>query len=225
MKRYKILSLAIDTSRGIFRGSSSEGSAIAIAKKEMENEIKSRFGVFEYDNKFKRYMALEKPVLSVVEEHTYLLEDICDAYVRGSLYSALTGACCLGERIFNNVIFKVMEDFKSSPWYKIVYAKNRRNGSIVEWEDGIKILHSWNIINAEVLKKYLRLKELRNESVHFQKKNQDLESMSLEAINIISFIISSLFSLDQNRKDILLWFDVPGEIFLKKAAENDPMVK
>jgi hypothetical protein len=219
MKRYRILNFSIDATRNF---PIPDKSTI---KKEMEESLKSRYGIFDFDEKFERYMALEKPVLSVVEEHTYFLEDICDSYVCGYLYSSLTGACCLGERIFNNVIFKVMDDFKTSSWYKLVFGKARRGGSIIDWEDGIQILRDWNIINDEVQKKYLQLRELRNESVHYQIKDQDLDQMAIEAINIVNFIIRYLFEMSQNRKDILLWFDVPGEVFLKKSAESDPMVR
>jgi hypothetical protein len=68
-------------------------------------------------------MELEKPAIFVITEHTNLLEDICSSYVQGNLFSALTGACCLGERIFNDILFKVMDDFKSSVHFKYMYGR------------------------------------------------------------------------------------------------------
>jgi len=220
MKRYRILKFHLDATRNVFDGYSKE-VRMAIVRKDMEASLKARYGEHDFDKKFERYMALEKPVLSIVEEHSQLLEDISDAYVSGYFYSALTGACCLGERIFNNIIFKVMDDFKSSPWYKKVYDK----GSIIDWELAIDILVDWKILDDELRKKYLILMRLRHESVHFQKKQQDAEIMSLEAINLINYIISRLFGIDQNRKDILLYFDVPGEVFIREDAETIPLVK
>ena len=221
MKRYRVLRFHLDATRSVFRNFPNAEVAMDVAKKDMEASLKSGYGEFNFDEKFKRYMELEKPVLSVVEEHSYLLEDICNSYISGYFYSALTGSCCLGERIFNNIIFKTMDDFKSSPHYKEVYGK----GSIIDWDLAIKILFDWKIIDDELKKKYLRLKTLRHESVHYQKKNQDAKQMSLEAINLINFIISRLFGIDQQRKDILLYFDVPGEIFIKKESESNPLVK
>jgi hypothetical protein len=221
MKRYRVTTFHIDATRNVFRGRLPMAAAMAIAKKEMEGSLKAGYGEFNFDQKFERYMALEKPVLSIVAEHSSLLEDICNAYVSGNLYSALTGACCLGERIFNDVIFRVMDDFKSSRWYKAVYGK----GSVIDWDKAIEILNDWGILSDEVEEKYLRLKRLRDESVHYQKEPQDLAAMSLEAINLVNFIISRLFGLDEHRKDILLLFDVPGEVFLKKSAERDPLAK
>ncbi|KKS81047.1 MAG: hypothetical protein UV55_C0023G0009 [Candidatus Gottesmanbacteria bacterium GW2011_GWC1_43_10] len=220
MKRYRIANFYIDSTRSVFRGLP-KNAAMAMAKKDMESSLKSRYGELGFDQKFERYMALDKPVLSVVEEHSFLLEDICNAYVGGSFYSALTGACCLGERIFNNIIFKVADDFKSSPRYKEVYGK----GSIIDWDLAINILSDWKIIDDVTQTKYLRLKRLRHESVHYQKKEQDAAAMSLEAINLVNSIIHHLFGIDQHRKDILLYFDVPGEIYIRKAAEALPIVK
>lgn len=221
MKRYRVSSFHVDATRNVFGDRVPKSAAMSILKKDMGASIKAGYGDFKFDEKFERYMALEKPVLSVVGEHSYLLEDIGNAYISGNFYSSLTGACCLGERIFNDIIFKVMDDFKSSPHYKNVYSK----GSIIDWGLAIEILGDWKIFDEEVSKKYLRLARLRHESVHYQRKTQDLRAMSLEAINIVNFIILRLFGIDQHRKDILIYFEVPGEIFIKKEAEKDPIAK
>ncbi len=226
MKRYRISTFFIDSIRNVLRQPNPTNSVqMEKIKKDMKNSLISKYGRHDLDNKFKRYMDLEKPPFSVVEEHTYLLEDICDAYIKGSFYSALTGACCLGERIFNNIIFKVGNDFKSLRWYKTVFQKNRREGTIIDWDKGIRILSDWKIIDTNVELKFRQLYKLRTDSVHYQRKQQDLKAMSLEAINIINFIINELFGLNQTRKDILLWFDVPGELYIRKEAEENPLVK
>jgi hypothetical protein len=221
MKRYRISTFNTDTSRNIIGDRFPAHTAIVLVKKEIESYLKSQYGELDFDQKFERYMALEKPALSIVAEHSNLLDDICNAYVMGNLYPALTGACCLGERIFNDIIFKVMNDFKSSPHYKVIYKK----GSIIDWDKAIEILCDWKIIDSEVRKKYLRLANLRRESVHYQTKDQDLSLMSLEAINLVNSIILHLFGIDQHRKDILIYFEVPGELFIKKEAEENPLVK
>lgn len=190
-------------------------------KEDMRESFISRYGDQNFDEKFARYMALDKPVISIIAEHTDLLEDVCSSYVQGNLYSALTGACCLGERIFNNIFFKVMDDFKSSDHYKYMYGR----GSVIDWEKAIKILSDWSLIDYETKEKYTALYKLRIDSVHFQKKDQDFIEMSLSAINAINFIINKLFTIGPHRKDILIYFEVPGELFIKKEAEKDPIVK
>lgn len=218
MKRYRLCNFFLDTSRNIFKHPAGKLEKI---KQGMQADLVSVYGSLNIDEKFTRYMEVKKPAISIIAEHTHLLEDICKSYVQGNLYSALTGACCLGERIFNNIIFKVMDDFKSSKHYKDVYDR----GSIIDWARAIRILSDWKIIDKETKEKYLELYKLRTDSVHYQKKEQNLIAMSLNAINIINFIINKLFGVGPHRKDILLYFDAPGEIFIKKEAEGDPMVK
>ena len=187
----------------------------------MKAGLISVYGEQNFDEKFARYMGLEKPAISVIAEHTYLIEDICSSYVQGNLYSALTGACCLGERIFNQIIFKIIDDFKSSNHYKDVYGKD----SIINWEKAIQILSDWGVLYGETKEKYLDLYKLRTDSVHYQRREQNLAEMSLTAINMVNFIINRLFGVGPHRKDVLIYFEVPGELFIKKEAEQYPLVK
>src|SRR3989344_7760382 len=187
MKRYRFLGCHIDASRNIFRANVHD----AVKKKLVEDEMKyfeSKYGTHNSKEKFERWLSMPKPVLSVVGEHSHLLEDIERADVAGGLYSALTGACCLGERIFNQIILRTRESFKGHPHYKHVY----RHGSINDWDLGIDTLKQWEVITDDTEKKYRRLHTLRNETVHFQDKEQDLEPMAKEGIELINGIVTDL---------------------------------
>jgi len=219
MKRYRIYNFSLDTVRNIFKHPA--GSQMAKIEEDMRASLISRYGDQDFDEKFARYMELTKPAISVIAEHTYLLEDVCSSYVQGNLYSSLTGACCLGERIFNDILFKVMDDFKQSEHYKYMHGR----GSVIDWEKAISILSDWGLVDEETIEKYTELYKFRTDSVHFQKKEQDLASMSLSAINAVNFIINKLFAIGPHRKDILIYFEIPGELFIKKEAEKDPIVK
>jgi len=219
MKRYRLTKFFLDTSRNIFNQPA--GEHIDKAKEGLRSWLVAKYGTANFDEKFVRYMALQKPVFSVVSEHIQLLEDICGAYVQGNMYSALTGACCLGERIFNDIIFRIKDDFKTSEHYKKIYNK----GSIIDWPLAIQILFDWKVIDSETKEKYKELYNLRTESVHYQQKQQDLEKLSLNAINVVNFIVERIFGVGPHRKDILLYFDVPGEVYIRKSAERNPIVK
>lgn len=219
MKRHRFLKFSIDATRNLFTDDTS-GPLIEKYKEEQRGYMEKKYGSLDFEKKFKRWLSVPKPVLSVVDEHTYLIQDIEDAYVNGNLYSALTGSCCLGERIFNHILTRVRYGYKSSPYYKKIYNKD----SINDWELGIEILKSWGIIQARMEEDYRRLYKLRTESVHFQSKEQDLELMSKEAISLINQITSDLFELRKD-KDFLIWFEVPGEIYLRKEAEEIPFIK
>ena len=48
--------------------------------------------------------------------------------------------------------------------------------------------------------------------------------MAKAAIFLINEIVSDLFELKKD-KNFLLWFDVPGELYLKKEAEQNPFIQ
>lgn len=219
MKRYRFLRFFIDSTRSLFHGTKT-GPLYEKYREEQREYIGKKYGINNFDEKFDRWLSVPKPVLSVVDEHTHLLQDIEDAYVGGSFYSALTGSCCLGERIFNQIILRIRDSFKSNPYYKQVYRKD----SINDWGLGIDILVQWKIIDASTESKYRRLATLRTESVHFQSKEQDLLEMSKEAVELINKIVADLFELKKER-GVLIWFEVPGELYLKKVAERDPFIR
>lgn len=217
MKRYRITTFFIDTTRNWFKlAAENKNVDSAIVAEQAQRLIVPQFGDRNFEQKYKRFMELEMPSLTVVGEYRLLLDDISNCYVFGSLYSALTGACCLGERIFNDVILIIRDDYKSSPWYKTIY----RSGSIIDWEKAITILKDWGIIDDETEVKYLRLAKLRNDSIHYQPKTQDVAAMALEALNLVNAIVEKLFS--SWRSDILL---VGSEVYIKKEAEHLPLVK
>lgn len=219
MKRHRFLTFSLDTTRNFFKGDI-QAPLLEKYKEEQRQDINQKYGLVQFDKKFDRWLSIPKPNISVVDEHTHLLQDIEDSYILGSLYSALTGACCLGERIFNQIILRVKQSYCLKPEYKFIYKKE----SINDWNLGINVLFNWGIINSETKNRYQRLAGLRTASVHFQNKEQDLSLMAKEAIFLINEIVSDLFELNKD-KSFLLWFNVPGELYLKKEAEQDPFIR
>jgi len=217
MKRHRFLTFSIDTTRNFFKD---QIPLLEKHKEEQRQNINQKYGAFQFDKKFDRWLSIPKPNISVIDEHTHLLQDIEDTYILGSLYSALTGACCLGERIFNQIIMRIKESYRSKEEYKLIFKKD----SINDWDLGINILFNWGIIGLETKNRYKRLAKLRIDSVHFQNKEQDLSIMANEAIFLINEIVSDLFELKKD-KSFLLWFNVPGELYLKKESEQNPFIR
>lgn len=219
MKRHRFLNFYIDSTKSLF----SDITSTPLMEKYKEEEkdfFIQKYGTINFEEKFERWLSVPTPNLSIVDEHTHLLRDIEDAYISNSLYAALTGACCLGERIFNQIIIRVKESYRSTPEYKAIYNKD----SVNDWILAINTLYNWGIIKSETKNRYQRLAKLRTESVHFQDKKQDLISMAKDAIRLINEIVSDLFQLNKE-KDFLIWFEVPGELYLKKAAESVPFIQ
>src|SRR5262249_39952816 len=106
------------------------------------------------------------------------------------------------------------------PLYKRVY----RVDSINDWNLAVDILRQWDIISDKTEEKYRHLYKLRTEIVHFQSKEQNLATMAKKGIDLINGIIADLFGIvPENR--FVSWCEVPGEMYLRKAYEELPLVK
>jgi hypothetical protein len=63
---------------------------------------------------------------------------------------------------------------------------------------------------------------IRHESVHYN-EGYDFEPVAPVAINKLIAAITEVFGVE-NRKDIYLIFDVPGELWVRSAAEKQRFV-
>jgi len=219
MKRYRFFQFNIDSSRNLYTANIPE--PIKTEYQEQHEEfLRAEYGTNNFDHKFDHWREIPTPVLSVLGEHTQLLKDIERAYVSGGLYPAMTGACCLGERIFNQVILSVRDEYKSHEHYKEIH----KYQTIIKWELGIETMSNFGIISDETAAKYRELHQIRIQGVHFQAKTQDLGALAKRAIELINGIVADMFGIvPQNR--CISWCEVPGEIYLRKEYESDPFVK
>lgn len=217
MKRFRCLSFQLDGTRNIYNSNFRSEE-----KKFQRKELESKYGEYDIEAKIQRWLSIPKAPILFINEATSLALDIERAYVFGNFYSGLTGACCLGERIFNQIILQVRNDYTETNIYKI--RKSIRKDTIFNWIDAIDALYEWGIISEETKGDYEKLYKLRTESVHYQDKPQDLEIMAVQAIKTIFKILSSLFGYFENKKYLLL-FDCPGEIYVRKEYEDNPFVR
>jgi hypothetical protein len=171
MKRYRLRELALDAIQNIFNMPNNT-PIIEKQKQETKKYLVSRFGEMDFDNKFKRYMEIKKPVIGIVEEYWYQLNEIIDAYVSGCFYPALTGACCLGERVFNVIILRLRPYHTFSRFYKNIYKKDH----FLDWKKSVNILKEWGVIDDETEKKFRALEKIRHESIHYQYKTRSAKT-------------------------------------------------
>lgn len=88
----------------------------------------------------------------------------------------------------------------------------------------IEILSKWEILLPEVTKKFQKLKDKRNNYIHFKIETEsDTRTKALECILLLQDIIIAQFASTGN----LPWFitNIPGEIYIKKEWEQKPFVK
>lgn len=211
---YRIVNFSFDLTVNSLKGGFPKETIELIIK-----QFKDKWGESNFDEKLDRFKNLDLAYLGIPEEYFDLLQEISSSYYCGSFYPAMTSAGALGERILNRLIIKLRDYYKSSKHYKNIYRKN----SFDQWELPIKVLKDWNVITEEVSELFLKLKEYRNYSIHYN-EGYDFEFNSHDAIKTLARIIDLQFNYI-NREDLFWIFDVPGEIWLKSDKIEDPFVK
>ncbi len=184
-------------------------------KNSMLEWINERYGTHNHEEKVKRYIEIKPPNFMVVPDYISILQEIRDSYIFGNYYPALTGACCLGERILNILIIRLREYFKKHRKYK--WAK--KDNSFTDWKPCIELLLKWNVLTEETGEGFRELEDIRHASIHFDNL-QDLESRTLKAVNLIFKITDDLFGVNQRN-----FFRAPGAPFVRKDREKDPMIR
>jgi hypothetical protein len=216
MKRYRFLSNTfLDFTRNMFKDSSLPPQFIQHEREQLKSLLTFKYGEFDINNKLTRYLEFDPPNMCIITEYLDLLHAIADSYILGSYYPAITGACSLGERIFNIIIIRLRDYFKSPPFYKDLYAKD----SFQDWDKAITVLAQWNVIDSQLEKEYRSLAILRNESIHFGSIG-NIRGSALTALKTVMTITDKLFGW---KGDYIFW--CPGETYVKKQKETEPFIK
>jgi len=205
----------IDGTRGIFKNPNCPPEMVQQEREQLKAYLIARYGQYDIENKLTRYLEFDAPNICIVSEYLDLLHSIADAYVYGSYYPALTGACSLGERIFNILILRLRQHYRGHELYKQVHGK----GSFQDWDEAINVLKGWNVIDSGVERDYRGLADLRNKSVHFGNIS-NIRELSIAALKKVMGITDKLFG---QKSDYFFW--CPGEIYVKKEKEKEPFVR
>lgn len=215
MKRHRFFRFYIDTMRNFLRLPGLTKEALDQETANIKGMLEHDHGADRIDEKFERYVEISPPEFCAMFEYQVHSRQIIDAYVGGYDFPALTGACCLGERIFNMIIHGLRDDHKASPLYKQVY----RTGSFQNWDFAIQVLREWHLAPDEVLKKLGELKEYRHGAVHYG-SIVELRKKAKEAVQLALDITNGLFGM---RQDVFFWS--PGEPYVRLDREKDPFVR
>ncbi len=183
-------------------------------------DLKAEFGHEQFEEKLKNFQDIGDAPMSIVSYHNLFFHQARRAFVIGSYYPALTGACALGERILNHLILDLREYFRARPTYKEVYRKD----SVDDWDRAVDILEDWEVLEPSVDDSFKKLKALRHKSIHFDPQTyKSTRDDALAALQIVKEIIKTQFGAFGKQR----WFirGTKGACFLKQSAENDPFVK
>jgi len=226
MKRFRVLSFDFDMRVHSLTQETQEHWEERVTEQHKQNlenierGLIREFGELAADQKHQNFIDLGPKPFSILAFHNRFLEQIRTAFVMGAYYPALTGACTLGERILNYLVLSLRDDFRGSPEYRRVYNKD----SFDNWDQAIDTLQAWQVLLPEVVEEYRRLRDLRNNAIHFRLEvDQNDRSLSLDAIKSLSCIVGTQFCAFGPQP----WFitGVPGEIYIKKDWESKPFIQ
>ncbi len=196
MKRYRVLKIAFDFRANMFKFEIGSNWAPEVKQLHEQNRAQIRrgliaeFGEIDAERKFQDFLAIGAEPCSVIAFHKRFLAQARNAFVLGSYYPALTGACALGERILNHLILNLRDRFRSTPDYKHVYRKD----SFDNWTNVIRILSEWQVLRGETSDAFVKLEQLRNESLHFNEETEkEVRAQALSALMLLSSIIDLQF--------------------------------
>jgi hypothetical protein len=180
--------------------------------------LNHEYGTFERGRKLSDFTALGPEPFSVLAFHNAFFRQSRVAFIAGTYYPALMGACALGERILNHMMMTLRDSFRDSPEYKRVYRKN----AFDNWDLAIDTLEAWGVWLAGVADDFRRLKGMRNSAVHFEPEvDQQARPLALDAIEQLGTIIDEQFGAWGPKP----WFMAEaGEIYVKGEWEGVPFV-
>lgn len=226
MKRHRIVIWDFDTRAHILAQPISEDwdeKTQRISRDNRNSTLESlrlQFGEQAFETKLANFMALGPKSFSVVAYHNRFYEQSRCAFVVGAYYPALVGACALGERVLNQLILRLRDDYKSHSSYKKVYRKD----SLDDWNLAIATLAEWGVLQKAAAAAFTELKEMRHAAVHFRPEvDVDHASLALGAIHCFGRMIDAQFA----GIGILPWMltEVPGEVYIRKDWESIPFVR
>jgi hypothetical protein len=213
-RRYRLFEFHMEFRRNIINH---PADGIDQLRDDVLRQLKTEYGEIDFDAKLKRWLSIKYPDLAIGEEYINLLKEMTDAYTRGNYFNSMTSAGVLVERTLNRLLFKLSRHFTNDPDYGKILKKQ----SFDKWEWMGGILKRWSIIDDKQVLLLEEIKRFRNESVHYN-ENYPFDLKAPMMVDRVGGFINSLLSVSV-RNDI--FFNTPGEFWVRKDAEELPFVK
>ena len=226
MKRFRVFQFDLDTRMRTLTDEIQEHWEAHVKEQHRRNreqtelELLQQFGAYDAEEKRQNFIDLGPKPFSILAFHNRFFEQVRVAFILGAYYPALTGACALGERILNQLILKLRDDFKNTAEYKWVYNKE----SLDNWDVAINTLKAWDVLLPEAVEEFRDMRDRRNDAIHFRPEvDKNARDLALAAIKSLGLIIGTQFGALGGQP----WFltCVPSEIYIKKDWESRPFIR
>jgi hypothetical protein len=178
-------------------------------------------GAEAYDRKVTDFTDLDVGPWSILDEHNVFLGQTRVAFTQGAYYPALVGACALGERILNELVLRLRDDFANHPTTAEIAGRR----SLSDWNRGIEVLVTWSVLDDATATQFNELRKLRNKSVHYGEhlRGGDAREDALQALRLIQDCIQALFAPMGGPPRFI--DGTIGQSFLSSASEAEPLVR
>lgn len=198
-------------------------------------------GPADFETKFTDYRALGVAPMSIAALHNRFMAQIRSAFVAGAYYPALVGAGALGERMLNQLVVVMRDDYQGHPATTEEIA-NRK--SFTKWGQCTEALAGWGVLSDELVDQFRRLEKLRHRAVHYNRglDSTDARDAAVAAIRLIQDIIEELFpplggpprfiagttghaylTLDAETQALIRHFYLPASVLVSPRFEMRPM--
>lgn len=225
-RRYRPMQYTFDTRAAVLDTEIGADWEAAIQEQWRSNIAKVKegllhqLGVAHGEQKIEDFRALGTAPWSVVAAHNEFLAQVRTAFASGAYYPALLGAAGLGERILNDLIRDLRDDYSAHPATGRVRAKD----SVESWPTAIRVLREWGVLTGDLADDYLRLGRLRNAAVHYRPGLEATASdAALEAVLLLQRLVEGLFKPLGGPP--LFIEGITGASFLARASEDLPLVR
>lgn len=190
-------------------------------KQHVREVLIHAFGSQNYEEKIQNFADLGPAPWSVVALHNTYLEQVRSAFTATYYYPALLGACGLGERILNQLVLILRDDYARHPATTHVAKKK----SFDDWRKCIRTLSEWGVFSDDVASDYLRLMEARHAAVHYRTEldSGDARNAALSSVRLLSSLVERLFTPHGGDPH---YFNGPiGRSYVRLESESDPFIR
>ena len=187
----------------------------------VRESVVHQFGAADYEQKIRNFTDLGAAPWSVVALHNVYLSQVRAAFAATNYYPALLGACGLGERILNQLVLTLRNDYADHPATKQVADKQ----SFDNWNVCIRALREWGVFADGIAYDFTTLMKRRHGAVHYrtQLDSGDAREASLESVLLVGKLIEALFAPIGQRP---YYFSGPiGRSYVCLNSEGEPFVE
>jgi hypothetical protein len=179
-----------------------------------------QFGTDSYEQKIQNFTDLGTAPWSVVALHNVYLAHVRSAFVGMDYYPALLGACGLGERILNQLVLTLRDNYADHEVTKLVVDKQ----SFDNWKVASRHCRV-GVFADEIARDFTTLMKRRHGAVHYRSEldSGDAREAALEAVLLLGELIEAVFAPIGQRP---YYFSGPiGRSYVYLDSESEPFVK